>query len=252
VARLLDPWSTPHQLSDDLESFFWVLLYQVVRYRDRTKGLKEDMADVFDQYESKKVGRSRGGKGKLAVLGGIELPTPIILGLTFRTPCSAIIEELRALFHDFYRFVFYRTPPEPEVVEMYQKLRETDPRVQEARSKLQSSDAFLAILEKHLNSAWDVDDDGSLDLSEPPLDSSASRNRRKREAGDSNDGGRNIHVRRRGLMPTRSRERSRDELSSQTSSSRDELFSIHSRMHMSSSILPSGTPRTSDDISSPK
>jgi len=129
-------------------------------------------------------------------------------------------------------------------------LRETDHRVPEARSKLQSSDTFLAILEKHLNSAWDVDDDGSLDLSEPLLDSSASRNRRKREAGDSNDGGRNIHVRRRGLMPPRSRERSRDELSSQTSSSRDELF--FSRMHMSSSIRPSGTPRTSDDISSPK
>jgi hypothetical protein len=211
------------------------------------------MADAFDQYESKTVGRSRGGKGKLAVLGGIELSTPIILGLTFRTPCSALIEELRALFHDFYRFVSYRTSPEPKVVEMYQKLRETDPRVQEARSKLQSSDTFLAILEKHLNSAWDVDDDGSLDLSEPLLDSSASRNRRKREAEDSNDGvGRNIHVRRRGLMPPKSQERSRDELSSQTSSSRGELFSIHSRMHTSSRILPSGTPRTSDDISSPK
>jgi len=252
VARLLDPWSTPHQLSDDLESFFWVLLYQVVRYRDRTKSLKEDMANVFDQFESKKVGRSRGGKGKLAVLGGTELPTPIILSLTFRTSCSAIIEELRALFYDLYRFVSYRTAPEPEVVEMYQKLRETDPRVQDARDKLQSSDAFLAILEKHLNTAWDVDDDGSLDLSEPLLDPSASRNRRKREAGDSNDGGRNIHVRRRGLMPPRSRERSRDELSSQTSSNRDELFSTHSRMHISGNILPSGTPRTSDDGSSAK
>ncbi|KAI0294370.1 hypothetical protein BC826DRAFT_865491, partial [Russula brevipes] len=31
VARLLDPWSSPHQVSDDLESFFWVLLYQIVR-----------------------------------------------------------------------------------------------------------------------------------------------------------------------------------------------------------------------------
>ena len=251
MARLLDPWSTPHQLSDDLESFFWVLLYQVVRYRDRTKGLKEDMADVFDQYESKKVGRSRGGKGKLAVLGGTELPTPIILSLTFRTPCSAMIEELRALFHDFYLFVSYQTGLEPEVVEMYEKLRETDPRVQVARNKLQSSDAFLAILEKHLNSAWDVDDDGSLGLSEPLLDSSASRNRRKCEAGDSNDNGRNIHVRRRGLMPPRSRERSRDEFSSRTSN-RDELFSTHSRMHISGGILPSGTPRTSDDGSSAK
>ena len=188
----------------------------------------------------------------MAVLGGTELPTPIILSLTFRTSCSAIIEELRALFYDLYRFVSYRTAPEPEVVEMYQKLRETDPRVQDARDKLQSSDAFLAILEKHLNTAWDVDDDGSLDLSEPLLDPSASRNRRKREAGDSNDGGRNIHVRRRGLMPPRSRERSRDELSSQTSSNRDELFSTHSRMHISGNILPSGTPRTSDDGSSAK
>ena len=193
------------------------------------------MVDVFDQYESKKIGRSKGGKGKLAVRGGTELPTLIIWHLTFRTPCSAIIEELRVLFHDFYRFVSFRTPEvtEPEIVETYQKWRETDARVQEARSKLQSSDAFLTTLEKHLNSAWDVDDDGSLDLCEPRLDSSASRNRRKSEAGDSNDGGRNIHVRRRGLMPPRSRETSRDELSSQTSSSRDELFSMHSGMHTS-------------------
>ena len=87
------------------------------------------------------------------------------------------------------------------VVEMYEKLRETDPRIQVARNKLQSSDPILAILEKHLNSAWDVGDDGSLDLSEPHLYSSASRNRRKREAGDSVDDGRNNHVRRRGLMP---------------------------------------------------
>jgi hypothetical protein len=215
-------------------------------------GLRETMVDVFDQYESKKVDRSRGGKGKLAVLEGSELSTPIVMSLAFRTPCSSIIEELRTLFHDFYLFVFYQTGLEPEVLDMYEKMRETDPRVQEARSKLRSSDAFLAILEKHLNSAWDVDDDGSLDLSEPLLDSSASRNRRKREAGDSNDDGRNIHVRRRGLMPPKSRERSRDDLSSQTSSNTNELFSIQSRMHVSSSIRPSGTPRTSDDGSSPK
>jgi hypothetical protein len=215
-------------------------------------GLRETMVDVFDQYESKKVDRSRGGKGKLAVLQGSELSTQIVMSLAFRTPCPSIIEEFRALFNDFYRFVSYQTGLEPAVVEMYDKMRETDSRVQEARSKLRSSDAFLAILEKHLNAAWDVDDDGSLDLSEPLLDSSASRNRRKREAGDSNDDGRNIHVRRRGLMPPKSRERSRDDLSSQTSSSRGELFSIQSRMHVSSSIRPSGTPRTSDDGSSPK
>jgi hypothetical protein len=215
-------------------------------------GLRETMVDVFDHHESKTVGRSRGGKGKLAVLEGSELSTQIVMSLAFKTPCFSIIEELRALFRDFYLFVSYQTGLEPEVVEMYEKMRETDSRIQEARSKLRSSDTFLAILEKHLNSAWDVDDDGSLDLSEPLLDSSACRNRRKREAGDSNDDGWNIHVRREGLMPPRSRETSRDELSSQTSSNNDELFSIHSRMHISSSIRPSGTPRTSDDGSSPK
>ena len=187
------------------------------------------MVDVFDQSESKKVGHSRGGKGKLAVLGGAALSTPIVMSLAFRTPCSLIIEELRTLFHDFYLFVFYETGLEPKVVETYKTSRETDPRVQVARNKLQSSDEFLAILEKHLNSAWDVDEDGSLDPSEPLLDSSASRNR-KREAGDSANDGQNIHVRCRGLIPPRSRERSRDELSSQTSSNRDELFSVQSRM----------------------
>jgi hypothetical protein len=132
------------------------------------------MVDVFDQSESKKVGRSRGGKGKLVVLGDKELSAPIVMSLVFGTPCSSIIEELQALFHDFYLFVFYQTGLEPKVVEMYKKLRETDSRVQVARNKLQSSDEFLAILEKHLNPAWDVDDDGSLDLSEPLLHSSAS------------------------------------------------------------------------------
>ncbi|KAI0293570.1 hypothetical protein BC826DRAFT_910504, partial [Russula brevipes] len=34
VARLLDPFSAPHQVSDDLESFFWVPLYQIDHYPD--------------------------------------------------------------------------------------------------------------------------------------------------------------------------------------------------------------------------
>src|SRR6266850_3806341 len=59
------------------------------------------MAYVFDQYESVKGNRSRGGEGKLNVLGGTALPAQVSMGLTFKTPCSAIIEELRALFNDF-------------------------------------------------------------------------------------------------------------------------------------------------------
>src|SRR5580693_197572 len=152
VARLLDPRSTPHQISDDLESFFWVLLYQIIRGRDEKKEFRQAMVDVFDQYESVKRNRSRGGKGKLNVLGGTELKRQVIMGLTYKTPCSAIIEELRALFNDFYLHVSYWKPPQPEVQAMYAKMMEDDPQVQKARKKLQSSETFLAILEKHLNS----------------------------------------------------------------------------------------------------
>ena len=53
--------------------------------------------------------RSRGGKGKLAVLGDAVLSTPIVMSLVFGTPCPLIIEELRALFHEFYLFVSYQT-----------------------------------------------------------------------------------------------------------------------------------------------
>lgn len=184
VARLLDPWSTPHQISDDLESFFWVLLYQIVQGRDREKMFRQEMADVFDQYESKKHNRSRGGKGKLNVLGGTALSFGVIMGPTFGTPCSAMTEELRALFKDFYIHVAYQKLSHPEVNAMLAKLVEEDPRVQKARKKLQSSDAVLAILERHLNSGWDVNDDGSLNTSDPLRDHSASRNRRKRPASD--------------------------------------------------------------------
>jgi hypothetical protein len=254
VARLLDPRSTPHQVSDDLESFFWVLLYQIVRGRDGKKEFRQAMVDVFDQYESVKGNRSRGGKGKLSVLGGTELKRRVIMGLTYKTPCSAMIEELRALFNDFYLHVSYQKSSQPEVEAMYAKMMDEDPQVQKARKKLQSSETFLAILEKHLNSGWDVNDDGSLDASDPLRDHSASRNRRKRPASDSDDGS-NFHQRRRNRMPPKSiPKRSRNALSSQTHSSRgsDRLFSISLRMDISSGSAPTDSPRPSDEGSSAK
>ncbi|KAI0256252.1 hypothetical protein BJV78DRAFT_1368246 [Lactifluus subvellereus] len=34
IARLLEPRFRPHQVSDDLESFFWALLYQIAKRRN--------------------------------------------------------------------------------------------------------------------------------------------------------------------------------------------------------------------------
>jgi hypothetical protein len=207
------------------------------------------MVDVFDQYESVEGNRSRGGKGKLSALQGSELPVEYIMSLTIGTPCYAIIEELRALFNDSYRSINYIKSLEPTVLEISAKRRKEDPRVQEAHKKLQSSDEFLAILERHLNSSWEVNDDGSVNPSDPLQDHSASRNRRKRPATDSDDEALNFHQKRRGRMPPKSIERSRTGLNSQSSSSHgaDRLFSVASRMEISSGSLTSNSARPSDE-----
>ena len=262
MSRLLEPWSTPHQICDDLESFFWVLLYQIIRGRDEKKQFRKAMVKVFDQFESVRGNRSKGGDGKLSVFDskGGALPTRVILGLTFGTPCSDIVDELRALFTDFYRFVDYDKGPNPKVEAMYEERREKDLLVQEARKKLQSSDTFLAILDKYLNSPWDVNDDGSLEPSDPLPDPSASRNRRKRPAPDSDDEKLNFNDRRRGVMPPRSNDsgnprnnlRPRNSLSTQASSSANAVFSLPSRMQVSTDSPASDSPRPSDEGSSSK
>ena len=87
-----------------------------------------------------------GGQGKSNVLRDAVLSTRTILDLTFRKPCSFVIEDLRAPFNDFYLFVDYWEGLKSEVDAMYEEMREENPRVQEARRNLQSSDAFLGIL----------------------------------------------------------------------------------------------------------
>lgn len=105
VARLVDPWSRPHELSDDLESFFWVLMYEVVRYRnDQFRGLLEGIRQVFDQQsESDKAGMVWGGCGKLTCLANARFSQRTIEYLV-HTPCSAITEEMRSLFNDLGRY----------------------------------------------------------------------------------------------------------------------------------------------------
>ncbi len=53
IARLGDPSSRPHEVSDDLESFFWVLLPQVAECRDAV-GIhlvdEKTLRGVFDQH----------------------------------------------------------------------------------------------------------------------------------------------------------------------------------------------------------
>ena len=214
--------------------------------------LKTSMQEVFDYHTPRdSAGVIRGGNGKLICLVDHHLPSVFLRDLV-AAPCSQIIEEMRSLFHDFYLHT-RAGELSLSVRSMIQANREQDPRVQIACEKLSSSDELLAIMNKYLASTWDIDNDGSLDLSEPRSNPSASRSRRKRKAEDDEDGEQNIHLRRIGRMPPGLEQKSRNELSSQTSltsSNRENLFSDPSRMHSSSGALPSSSLRSRDDDSS--
>ncbi|KAH9954087.1 hypothetical protein BC827DRAFT_1244831 [Russula dissimulans] len=205
IARLRDPSIRPHEPSDDLESFFWVLLYEIVKCRSaQTKHLFEGMQKVFDQDTG--LGRDgivRGGDGKLICLAGI-LFGPTALDFLVSTPCKGILEQLRSLFRDFYLHVPSTTDidMDPKQEETIEVKRENDPRVQESREKLRSSE-------------WDVDDDGSLSTAQFRLDPSGSKNRRKRKALDDVDEKGTYNGKRKWRLPPKMTVPPVDSLSSQ-------------------------------------
>ncbi|KAF8495191.1 hypothetical protein F5888DRAFT_1907941 [Russula emetica] len=198
ISRLRDPSTRPHEVSDDLESFFWVLLYQVVKCRN-SKGfdLEEQMRYVFDQRtERDHNGNVTGGKGKLMCLYRIDLDQ-IIVRMLVKTPCRNIIEDLRNLFHDFYHYANVDPEESPTEDEEEQNLRvQKVTQAQQVAKKLSSSEWILEMISRHLSSKWDVDDDGSLHEA-----SAASRDRRKRKPEDGSEEKMTFNKRRKGRLP---------------------------------------------------
>ncbi|KAH8998192.1 hypothetical protein EDB92DRAFT_1337478 [Lactarius akahatsu] len=190
----------PHEVSDDLESFFWVLLYEVIKCRNVRKiDLSKQMRNVFDQNDDMDDdGIIRGGTGKLSCLRQTDLGSAIVESL-IETPCKNIIEDLRSLFNHRYRYV---DPPLDTIPLMQlgiESKQDRDAEVQDAVKKLRSSEEVLRIINEHLKSRWDVDDDRSHYEGEFRPDPATSRKRRKRKAED--DDGKDFNERRRGRFP---------------------------------------------------
>ncbi|KAH9992541.1 hypothetical protein BJV74DRAFT_400130 [Russula compacta] len=185
IARLLDPLCGLHEVSDDLESFFWVLLYLVVKYRNTTGvNHSESMRLVFDYHtDMDRHGNVTGGRWKLACVRDVLLAPPTVHSLV-ETPCGDIIEELRTLFCDFYCHVSADPILSTHSRLSRQAKREQDPQVKDARKRLNSSEWILDMMDRHLASKWDVADDGSLLKTELHPDRSARRHCRKRKVPD--------------------------------------------------------------------
>jgi hypothetical protein len=190
----------PHEVSDDLESFFWVLLYLVVKCRNSTRlDLSESMRFVFDYHtDMDRGGNVTGGRGKLACLSGHDLGPRAIHSLT-QTPCRSNIEGLRTLFHNLYLNVeaLDETNLDFEFFSQAQLKRD---QVNDARKKLGSSKWILDMMNRYLTSKWDVDDDGSLLKTELCPDSSSKRNL-KRKAPDDQKGRITFNAWRKGRLP---------------------------------------------------
>jgi hypothetical protein len=160
------------------------------------------MQRVFDQHtDMDRDGVVKGGIGKLACLGRLEIHPKTVKALV-KTPCRDIIEGLRSLFHDLYIDV---TPDPDPTIDTSEPVLETesaqDPRAKDAYQKLRSSEWVLNLINGHLASKWDIDDDGSLYKTVLRPDSSVSRDRRKRKAPDSKDDRETYNKMRRGRMP---------------------------------------------------
>ncbi len=187
MARLLDPSSRPHEVSDDLESFFWVLLYLIAKCRGPEKAVvSQQMKLVFDQYyDMGNDSITKGGSGKFICLQGGYLPAEVVEELA-ETPCKDIVEELRSLFQDLYRHIPLITDTRSKMQEKIRRKRDKDEKVQSALKMLVSSSEVLAIIDKHLASNWDVDNDCSLGTVDvfPDLSLSTSGQKQKRKAED--------------------------------------------------------------------
>jgi hypothetical protein len=134
-----------------MESFFWVLLYQIAKYRKTELDSSSDIKRVFYQYPDSDSDDYHfgGSKGKRLCLKNYELD-PIVIECLVGTPCRNIIEDLRDLFRDFYGY----PPPgrylSPEERASAEASKEQNPLVLAAREKLRSSEWILGVINGHL------------------------------------------------------------------------------------------------------
>ena len=172
------------------------------------------MKNVFDQHTNvDRNGNVTGGKGKHNCLHNLELGRGIVRKLV-KTPCRDIIEELRAFFRDFYLSVDV-APDQSEdsdpggsltgKAKQEQDFRfQQTTRVLEATKNINLSKWMLEMINGHLSSKWDVDDDSSLHKTVLRPNSAACRDHRKRKAEDSSEEKMTFNQRRKGRLPPRS------------------------------------------------
>ncbi|KAI0308555.1 hypothetical protein OF83DRAFT_228905 [Amylostereum chailletii] len=112
-ALLCSPYHKNQDLADDLEAFFWVLIYHILRFRPTVRKndgeeLYIEFSELFDQYSSKDVDGSEavGGRGKQSFFYDLlfcdEQIDLSVKKYGFPEPLACLIGDFRYLFSSFY------------------------------------------------------------------------------------------------------------------------------------------------------
>lgn len=190
-----------HERADELESFFHVYTYYILRYQDcrlSDHDLALVMAAIYDQRLDRPNGFT-GGEGKDSLFRGKHI-TPTLLRTSYCRPLATLIENLRHFFSPLY-------PPDEMPQDSLEELNEfqrQDVLLQEevARARfaramelLKTSAHVIAEFDKAINNdAWEakpvVDRLAPIALTEPTVkrhmessDACTADYKRRRELG---------------------------------------------------------------------
>jgi hypothetical protein len=103
-----------HELQDDLESFFWVLLWVSLRYT-RHNLPPEDLNDLLSAFDQVFWESNRGGTRKRNILLARQIPNDV----KFK---NGALDKLFDRFNDLFA-VRYKEPPSPPELDAYHILK---------------------------------------------------------------------------------------------------------------------------------
>jgi len=102
--RILSVQGKIHELSDDLESHFFVLLFEALHFVKHNKPYGIVMKNIFDQVDvDPETGNHGGGEGKMALYSGKFDVMTLQLGFT-SNPFTTLIRGLYRLFRSLHRY----------------------------------------------------------------------------------------------------------------------------------------------------
>jgi hypothetical protein len=167
--RLLSEPGVEHLLQDDLESFFWVLLWVSLRYT-RHNQPPEELADLLSAFDQVYEDSNRGGQHKLAML---VMRRASQITFAASDHLNLVLQALSDLFNTRYR-------PEPTPFEMglYEQLislvgadhglvkSHAVYLYHEQKERLQSSTFILNLLKQETSdrSLWPRNDKNTIQL----------------------------------------------------------------------------------------